>query len=289
MKEEILKLVKAAAEGNQEAQQQIEQIMQAAQQPGADSKLVQIAQYIMQLLQPESAKKGCKTKKKPLIPTKKCGKKVEKGSFGISSKPCKCMLKKVGGTIIEVDSCTGLPYMKKGKVLKAKVRKGNTGLPADFKKTQDPLVTQNIRQAAPLTGTSSKSDVAEKLGPNMTNTMQNLFGGISDNFDFRRHWMGTPVSTGSSLKSINNAQSGVNKMFSLLKKSPVKPPQTANQLGGQAESEEEQVTPVNVSTTSKGLEEDKVIQDKTDVLADGNAIKRARQCTRHPRRKQNTK
>lgn len=328
MKEEILKLVKAAAEGNQEAQQQIEQIMQAAQQPGADSKLVQIAQYIMQLLQPESAKKGCKTKKKPLIPTKKCGKKVEKGSLGISSKPCKCMLKKVGGTIIEVDSCTGLPYMKKGKVLKAKVRKGNTGFDsADFMKTQDQLsakinamsnqsqtnastattaqqtgntpgtssgtgVTssnqsipaQNIRHAAPSTGVGQKSDIAEKLGPNMTNTMQNLLGGVSNDFDFRRHWMGTPVSTGSSLSSINNAQSGINKAFSLMQKSPTQQSATANQLGGQEESDGSQVTPENVSTPPTGSEGNTNTADPTAQIADRNARKLARQNARHERR-----
>lgn len=125
MKEEILKLVKAAAEGNQEAQEQIEQILQVAQQPDADPKIVKVAQFIMQLLQPESAKKGCKTKKRPLIPTKKCGDKVKKGGFGLPSKKCSCVLRRVGGTIIEIDSCTGLPFVKKGnKVVKATTGSG---------------------------------------------------------------------------------------------------------------------------------------------------------------------
>ena len=118
MQEEILKLVKAAIEGNTEAQKQIEEILQVAQQPDADPKIVKVAKFIMQMLQPESAKKGCKTKKKPLIPTKKCGDKVKKGGFGFPSKKCSCVLRRMGGTIIEVDSCTGLPYRKSGGILK---------------------------------------------------------------------------------------------------------------------------------------------------------------------------
>lgn len=356
MKEEILKLVKAAAEGNQEAQQQIEQIMQAAQQPGADSKLVQIAQYIMQLLQPESAKKGCKTKKKPLIPTKKCGKKVEKGSLGISSKLCKCVLKKVGGTIVEVDSCTGLPYMKKGKVLKAKVRKGDGGLDTNFMANQNalsdqiasfgqqgvdksqlglggyrsPLLnntstsatpagatptttgttptvngnttstkesvspsTMNTRSAAPINGISSKNDIAQKLGSNMTGTMKNLLSGVSDNFDFRSHWMGTPVSAGSSLKSINNASSGVNKALSLFQKLPTQPSQITTQAEEEIGSNVSQVNPANTPDPSNTLQNESqgaTAQDNTNMtdptakIADRNARKLARQNARQERR-----
>lgn len=118
MQEEILKLVKAAVEGNKEAQEQIEQILQVAQQPNADPKIVKVAQFIMQVLQPESAKKGTKAKKKPLINTKKCGDKIKKGGFGLHSKKCSCMLHRVGGSIIEIDSCTGLPYRKSGGILK---------------------------------------------------------------------------------------------------------------------------------------------------------------------------
>lgn len=125
MQKEILKLVKAAVEGNKEAQEQIEQILQVAQQPGADPKIIKAAEFIMQVLQPESAKKGTKMKKKPLIPTKKCGNKVKKGGFGLHSKKCSCMLHRVGGTIIEVDSCTGLPYRRSGGILK-----GNKGFAA---------------------------------------------------------------------------------------------------------------------------------------------------------------
>jgi len=47
----------------------------------------------------------------------KCGgkaKKAKKAQRGLPIKPCKCKLARVGGKIMEVDSCTGLPIKKKG-------------------------------------------------------------------------------------------------------------------------------------------------------------------------------
>ncbi len=49
----------------------------------------------------------------------KCGKKLENGDkIQKASTGCTCQLKRVGGKLIEVDSCTGLPIHKSGGVMK---------------------------------------------------------------------------------------------------------------------------------------------------------------------------
>jgi hypothetical protein len=52
----------------------------------------------------------------------KCGGRVKKKALGAKITPkkvmakgeCPCMIKKVGGRLIEVDSCTGLPMHRQG-------------------------------------------------------------------------------------------------------------------------------------------------------------------------------
>lgn len=50
----------------------------------------------------------------------KCGGKTSKKEFGGKTKKakCGCLIKKVGGRLIEVDGCTGLPIHKKGNKIK---------------------------------------------------------------------------------------------------------------------------------------------------------------------------
>lgn len=50
----------------------------------------------------------------------KCGGKTSKKEFGGKTKKakCGCLIKKVGGRLIEVDGCTGLPIHKKGNKVK---------------------------------------------------------------------------------------------------------------------------------------------------------------------------
>lgn len=69
----------------------------------------------------------------------KCGKKVNKAECGVkvkmnqkgdelpaAKKGCKCQLKRVGGRVIEVDGCTGLPVHKNGGSIRAFGWGGNT-------------------------------------------------------------------------------------------------------------------------------------------------------------------
>ena len=117
IEEQVAKLVQAAMSGDEQANQQINQIMQAAEQ--GDPKAQQIAQLIQQitqkLQQPATMKCGGKVRAKI---KKACGgKKMEKGGEAKikkeakGGKPCPCILKKVGGKLIEVD-CEGNPVIK---------------------------------------------------------------------------------------------------------------------------------------------------------------------------------
>lgn len=101
--QEIQALVEAAIGGDQQAQSAIKEIMQRAQQ--GDPQAQQYAQVIQEMMQgAQQMKCGGKAKAK-------------KAQRGLPIKPCKCKLARVGGKIMEVDSCTGLPYKKKGGLI----------------------------------------------------------------------------------------------------------------------------------------------------------------------------
>lgn len=117
-------LVKAAMAGDQEATKQIDDIMTAAQQGNPQAqKLAGAIQKIAQRLQAsqtQMAKKGAKIEEKQeddkikYLRGLKCGgkaKKPTKAEKGAKAK-CGCMLQRLGGRIVEVDSCTGLPIDK---------------------------------------------------------------------------------------------------------------------------------------------------------------------------------
>lgn len=101
--EELVQLVKEVMSGNQEAAGILDQLLQV--NPQLKDAVSQIAQSLQQ--QAQSMKCGGRVKKKALgskITTKKV---MAKGG-------CPCMIKKVGGRLIEVDSCTGLPVHRNG-------------------------------------------------------------------------------------------------------------------------------------------------------------------------------
>ena len=65
----------------------------------------------------QSMKCGGKVRAK--VKKAKCGKKLENGDkIQKASTGCTCQLKRVGGKLIEVDSCTGLPIHKSGGIMK---------------------------------------------------------------------------------------------------------------------------------------------------------------------------
>lgn len=97
----IEQLVMAAMNNDQSAIQQINEIMQRAQQ--GDPEAQKAAQLIQQMMeQTQSMKCGGKAKK------------AKKAQMGLPIKKCPCQLKRIGGRIVEVDGCTGLPYKKNG-------------------------------------------------------------------------------------------------------------------------------------------------------------------------------
>lgn len=104
MQQQIAALVSAASNGDKNAQQQIQQIAAAAQQ--GDPQAQQIMQMIQQLTQSnvEQAQDGAGRFKCGGSIKKKA--KVRKGKNG-----CACVLKKMGGRLIEIDSCTEKPIM----------------------------------------------------------------------------------------------------------------------------------------------------------------------------------
>ena len=119
---QIAQLVQAALSGDQQANSQIEQIMQAAQK--GDKQAQQIAQMIQQIAQQLQGEQGesaqteamkCGGKMRAKVKKAACGKKMEVGAeIKKSKKVCACQLKKVGGKLIEVDGCTGLPIHRNG-------------------------------------------------------------------------------------------------------------------------------------------------------------------------------
>ena len=119
---QIAQLVQAALSGDQQANSQIEQIMQAAQK--GDKQAQQIAQMIQQIAQQLQGEQGesaqteamkCGGKMRAKVKKAACGKKMQMGAeIKKSKKVCACQLKKVGGKLIEVDGCTGLPIHRNG-------------------------------------------------------------------------------------------------------------------------------------------------------------------------------
>lgn len=98
--EQITQLVQAAINGDQEANNTIQQIMQAAK--SGDQQAQQIVTMIQKITTDLQNNQG--------IAVQKCGGKMKKKKVKkISKGGCPCMLKKVGGKLIEVDSCTNLP------------------------------------------------------------------------------------------------------------------------------------------------------------------------------------
>lgn len=149
LEQQLTALVQAAMNGDQNASQQIEQVMQAAQQ--GDHKAQKYAAFIQKIaekLQQKSsqmsiAREGGKlSEEKSEVEVDKCGskvkylkalkgskakKKIQKDEFGKKiSKPCPCQLRRVGGIIMEVDSCTGIPkHNIGGSVSTLKLQKGD--------------------------------------------------------------------------------------------------------------------------------------------------------------------
>lgn len=159
IKDQLRQLVEGAMNQDPEATKQIESIMQAAQ--SGDSQAQQMASMIEEIMQElqggsegipankcggkvtkKVRKHACGSKAKkaqegaeleaPVI-EEKCGgkaKKAKKAEFGLSIKKantgCKCMLKRVGGKLIQVNSCTGEPILKNGGELIPKHLTGAT-------------------------------------------------------------------------------------------------------------------------------------------------------------------
>lgn len=108
----IEQLVMAAMNNDQSAIQQINEIMQRAQQ--GDPEAQKAASLIQQMMeQTQSMKCGGKAKK------------AKKAQMGLPIKKCPCQLKRIGGRIVEVDGCTGLPYKKNG----GRIQYGAHGIP----------------------------------------------------------------------------------------------------------------------------------------------------------------
>lgn len=97
---ELVQLVQAAMSGDSKAGQMLDQLMQS------DPSIKGMVEQIIQSLQQDT-------------PAMKCGGRVKKKQLGekiVKAKKasCGCQLKKVGGRLIEVDGCTGLPMHKSG-------------------------------------------------------------------------------------------------------------------------------------------------------------------------------
>lgn len=97
---ELVQLVQAAMSGDSQAGQMLEQLMKS------NPSIKGTVEQIIQGLQSET-------------PAMKCGGRVKKKQLGekimrAKKASCGCQLKKVGGRLIEVDSCTGLPIHRNG-------------------------------------------------------------------------------------------------------------------------------------------------------------------------------
>lgn len=100
-KDEIAEIITAALQGSGEIKQQASEMLQSMLQ---DSSIAPLVEQVMEEMG---------------VPTQKCGGRVKKKALGsklikTQKAKCGCELKKVGGRLIEVDGCTGLPVHKTG-------------------------------------------------------------------------------------------------------------------------------------------------------------------------------
>lgn len=100
-KDQIAEIITAALQGTGEMKQQASEILQSMLQ---DSSIAPLVEQVMEEMG---------------VPMQKCGGRVKKKALGsklIKAKKarCGCELKRVGGRLIEVDSCTGLPVHRNG-------------------------------------------------------------------------------------------------------------------------------------------------------------------------------
>lgn len=100
-KEDIAEIITAALNGTGEAKQKATAALQEMMQ---DASLAPLVEQVMDEMG---------------IPSQKCGGRVKKKEMGsklvkAEKAKCGCALKKVGGRLIEVDTCTGLPIHRNG-------------------------------------------------------------------------------------------------------------------------------------------------------------------------------
>ena len=131
--QELVDLVsRALNQEDAEAGEQLRILLENA--PELEEIVVRIAESLQSESTP-SMKCGGKTSKKQLGGITKKAKKAE----------CGCMLKKVGGRLIEVDGCTGLPIHKKGNKIK-KYADPATPVEAESVQSAAPVVTQKTNE-----------------------------------------------------------------------------------------------------------------------------------------------
>lgn len=104
-KEDIAEVITAALNGTGETKQKATKALQEMMQ---DASLAPLVEQVM-------SEMG--------IPSQKCGGRVKKKEMGsklvkAEKAKCGCALKKVGGRLIEVDTCTGLPIHRNGGQVK---------------------------------------------------------------------------------------------------------------------------------------------------------------------------
>lgn len=133
--EKVLKVLTLAfQQQDPTSQKQVAEWVKEVQELGeqASEEALLAIQYLQQLQsEAQKAKKGTKIKQKPLIKKKTYSSHAQKGEKGFTANKCHCVLHRIGGSIIEVDSCTGLPFVKKGK----KVVKASDGTAAWYNTT----------------------------------------------------------------------------------------------------------------------------------------------------------
>lgn len=132
-KEDIAEIITAALNGTGEIKQQATAALQEMMQ---DASIAPLVEQVM-------SEMG--------IPSQKCGGRVKKKEMGsklvkAEKAKCGCALKKVGGRLIEVDTCTGLPIHRNGGMVK---KYQNTPGPITYvNRAIDPNTTENNLTAA---------------------------------------------------------------------------------------------------------------------------------------------
>ena len=134
-------------------------------------------------VRPKVKKDKCGGKVKTKVKKAKCGKKLQEGDkIKKVSTGCSCQLKKVGGRLIEVDSCTGMPIHRDGGVMKFQtpaqgIRSYDLVTPA-LQKAQEKLKKQEAAAASntrsvingerTVVDTDGTQRILSKVGNNMT-------------------------------------------------------------------------------------------------------------------------